>query len=308
MLQGKDGSGLVIMRNRPSICLLLVIMTALIISAPRSFAHAKGIKAMVIVSSQIRPYVSALNGFKHAFQDGVEIFDLSKNPQFVRYTLVKEKFDLYTAIGPKATQLLWEVKPQGIKLTLMVLDPESIIQKKQACGIKLRIPIEEQLGAIKTRIGPAKGIGLLYTPGENSLLVSKAMASAKELSLVIKAYPVENAPEIKKTLPELYQQCDTLLFIPDPTVISEPMVKFIIKDAILHGISSVGYNRFFFDAGAVMAFVVDYEKLGALAAEMALKAMETGKCELAPPPYEILWNKRAWKFLQKIRRQKGIQK
>lgn len=283
---------------------IFVLMLALMQLASFGIVEAKesNIRALVIISSQIRPYVAALNGFKHAFKKSdLEVLDLSKNPEFVRYTLSKEKFDLYIAIGPKATKLLWEINPSGIKLTLMVLDPETIIQKKSACGIKLRIPLKEQLAALKEKISPIKGVGILYTPGENSLLISQAYEAAQNLSISLKAYPVNNAPDIKKTLSKLYQECDTLLFIPDPTVISEPMINFLIKDALLHGVASVGYNRFFYEAGAVMAFVVDYEKLGILAAEMANKALENGDCTLAPPPYEILWNEKAWRFLQKVR-------
>ena len=263
------------------------------------------IKGAVILSSRIRPYVAALNGFKHAFKEGFELLDLSKNPEFVRYTLKKEKFDLYIAIGPKATKLLWAVNPDGIKLTLMVLDPESILPGDHLCGIKLRIPMDEQLSIIKMRINPVKGVGLLYTPGENGQIISQARSAAQELALPIKAYPVESAPEIKKALPELYQHCDVLLFIPDPTVISEPMVRFIIKDALFHGVASVGYNRFFYDSGAVMAFIVNYEKVGAEAARMAIQALKTGRCQMLPPPYEVIWNEKAWNFLQKVKSGKG---
>ncbi len=283
---------------------LLQIMLVVLIPSTYLGAFSKkgnSFKATVIVSSQIRPYVAALNGFKHAFKKEFELLDLGKNPEFVRYTLKKEKFDLYVAIGPRATKLLWTINPEGIKLTLMVLDPESLLFGNRACGIKLRIPIEEQLSIIKMRISPKKGVGLLYTPDENGQLVSQAIEVAGGLALPVNAYPVESAPEIKKTLPELYRNCDVLLFIPDPTVISEPMVRFIIKDAIFHGVASVGYNRFFYDSGAVMAFIVDYEKVGAEAAQMAVRAIETGKCRMLAPPYEVIWNEKAWNFLQKVK-------
>jgi hypothetical protein len=262
--------------------------------------HAKENNAdiAVIVSSQIRPYVMALEGLRSSFQQPLTIYYLNSNPELIRHHLSQKCYDLLIAIGPEASILAWStLNPDGKKIALMVLDPQKLLADPEPCGVDLRIPIKEQMHLIKQRLGDKRKIGILYNPMENSEWVKLAQKEGTDLGISVIPLPVHKRPEITKVLSSAYQNIDTLLFIPDSTVISMALLSHLTKDALLHGIAVVGYNHFFVEIGAVLAFNIDYEKVGILGGKLARDILSGSQCGLSTPPFEIEWNEKAWKTI-----------
>jgi putative tryptophan/tyrosine transport system substrate-binding protein len=250
----------------------------------------------VIVSSQIRPYVMALEGLRSSLQQPLKIYYLNLNPELIRHNLSQERYDLLIAIGPEASVLAWStLNPDDKKIALMVLDQQKLLEDPEPCGVDLRIPIKEQIKLIKERLGDRRKIGILYNPAENREWVDKAQKHGSDLGVSVIPLPVHSRHEITKVLSSAYQKIDTLFFIPDSTVISMALLSHLVKDALLHGIAVVGYNHFFMEIGAVMAFNIDYEKVGILGAEMARDVLSGSECRLSPPPFELEWSEKVWK-------------
>jgi len=250
----------------------------------------------VIVSSQIRPYVMALEGLRSSLQQPLKIYYLNLNPELIRHNLSQERHDLLIAIGPEASVLAWStLNPGDKKIALMVLDQQKLLEDAEPCGVDLRIPIKEQIKLIKERLGDRRKIGILYNPAENREWVEKAQKHGSDLGASVMPLPVHSRHEITKVLSSAYQDIDTLLFIPDSTVISMALLSHLVKDALLHGIAVVGYNHFFMEIGAVLAFNIDYERVGILGAELARDVLSGSECRLNPPPFEIEWSEKVWK-------------
>ncbi|OPL16938.1 MAG: hypothetical protein AVO38_07105 [delta proteobacterium ML8_D] len=250
----------------------------------------------VIVSSQIRPYVMALEGLRSSLQQPLKIYYLNLNPELIRHNLSQERYDLLIAIGPEASVLAWStLNPDDKKIALMVLDQQKLLEDPEPCGVDLRIPIKEQIKLIKERLGDRRKIGILYNPAENREWVEKAQKHGSDLGVSVIPLPVHSRHEITKVLSSAYQKIDTLFFIPDSTVISMALLSHLVKDALLHGIAVVGYNHFFMEIGAVLAFNIDYEKVGILGAEMARDVLSGSECSLSPPPFELEWSEKVWK-------------
>lgn len=262
--------------------------------------HAKENNAdiAVIVSSQIRPYVMALEGLRSTLQQPLSIYYLNSNPKLIRHHLSQKRYGLLIAIGPEASILAWStLNPDDKKIALMVLDQQKLLADPEPCGVDLRVPIKEQIRLIKQRLGNRRKIGILYNPAENREWVEQAQKEGSELGISVIPLPVYERNEIIKVLSSAYQNIDTLLFIPDSTVISMALLSHLVKDALLHGIAVVGYNHFFVEIGAVMAFNIDYEKVGILGAKLAKDIMSGSRCRLSPPPFEVEWNEKAWKTI-----------
>ena len=83
---------------------------------------------------------------------------------------------------------------------------------------------------------------------------------------------------------------DALWLIPDRTVISESIVKYVIKEAFLRKIPVIGYNRFFYETGAALAFVFDYKELGQQCAKKALSILSGKNCLSTPPLFHVWVN------------------
>jgi len=252
----------------------------------------------VIVSSQIRPYVMALEGLRSSLQQPLKIYYLNLNPELIRHNLSQEHHDLLIAIGPEASVLAWSnLNPGDKKIALMVLDQQKLLEDPEPCGVDLRIPIKEQIKLIKERLGGRRKIGILYNPMENRGWVEQARRHGSDLGVSVIPLRVHNRHEITKVLSSAYQDIDTLLFIPDSTVISMALLSHLVKDALLHGIAVVGYNHFFMEIGAVLAFNIDYERVGILGAELARDVLSGSKCRLTPPPFHIEWSEKVWKTI-----------
>ena len=268
-----------------------------------SMAAGRHAGAAVVVSSEIRPYMQALDGFRDGFSRPFDTFFLSANPEFVRHNLSKNDYRIIVSIGPEASQTVWDTTGNDTaRLSLMVLDPQELLHEKDPCSIDLRVPITAQLKTIKKELGTGLSCGILFNPSENASIVENAGRTAEETGIRLVPLPVKQRSEVIHTLAEAYGRIDVLLFIPDSTVTVEALVRYLIKEALLHGIAVVGYNTFFADMGAVMAFVVDYREVGRAGAELAGNMLENGgKCTRHPPPYQIRWNKKAWESIKKTK-------
>jgi putative ABC transport system substrate-binding protein len=279
--------------------LLLIISWALPL-ATASPAIADEAAIAVVVSSEIRPYLAALEGLRSGLSHSLEIYYVNRNPELVRHRLVHSDFDVVIAIGPEASKLVWSAeKDMGEKMTLMVLDPQKVLDDAGLCGIDLRIPIREQISLTRKRLGAGRNIGILYNPQENQEWVGLAVTAGSELGVKISPLEVDGKKDAIKTLAAAYGSIDTLLFIPDSTVISETLVSHLIKEALLHGIAAVGYNHFFVEAGAVMSFNIQYDQVGMMGARLAQAILAGSGCGLSPPPFETELNERAWQLVVK---------
>ena len=89
----------------------------------------------------------------------------------------------------------------------------------------------------------------------------------------------------------------TISKVADATVISETVVQYMIKEALLRTIPTVGYNRFFYESGAALAFVFDYRELGRQCVGEALRILAGGKCRATPPAFEMWLNARVLRNL-----------
>ncbi len=262
-------------------------------------------KVAVLISRDIRPYVEAVEGMSVILSESasarVQVFSLEKFKGRSRDILIQnltgEKFDLIVAVGPEAARFASEeaLLEKTPLLYSMVLNPPRVSGRTEsACGISLDIPAKRQLEVIAQGLRSVKRLGLLYDPRYNSEFFMKALAEAPSLDLRIVPLKVTSKKDIPVVLKQHWENIDALWLIPDQTVISESIVQYIVKDALLKKAPVIGYNRFFYDSGAALAFVFDYEELGRQTGRMAANILMGKACEKEPPVF------RAWLNLRVI--------
>ena len=253
-------------------------------------------KVAVLVSSDIRPYIEAVEGMSVVLAESasakVQVFSLEKfkgkSRDVLMQNLTGEKFDLFVAVGPEAVRFASE-EPALEKTTWlysMVLNPPKVSgQTETACGVPLDIPAQRQLEMIAQGLTAIKRLGLLYDPRYNSEFFTKAATEAPSLDLKIVPLKVSSKKDIPVVLKQHWENIDALWLIPDQTVISESIVQYIIKDAIFKKTPVIGYNRFFYESGAALAFVFDYEELGRQTGRLAANVLMGKTCEKEPPVF-----------------------
>ena len=269
-------------------------------------AHAgEAIKRVaVIVSEPIRPYQEAVSSLERILKkNGVQVVILEmeeegRRPSKTLITAVRsEKYKIWVSVGPQATQFLWSVKHREkvTRIYGMVLNPEELVDK--GCGVPLNIPISKQVKIVRRLFREFKRIGILYDPKYNEDFVSKASKVAAREGIQIVPIEVSSKEQIRKILGIAWARIDAIWLIPDFTVISEPTVRFIIKEGLANNTAAIGYNRFFFHSGAVLSFVLNYSRIGEQIALLCLEAVAGRPCMSLPPFFEVWVNSRALELL-----------
>ena len=259
------------------------------------------VRVAIIVSKNILPYLDAVEGFQSGLANkaGIitRVFNLEKLDDKGRVELFREpgvkEFALFVAVGPEAALSVWKgIGREGAsRIYFMVLNPEKVFgPKKRGCGISLNIPVQTQIEMIGRGFPSVRRLGLLYDPELNSDFFRKAAGAASFSSLTVVPLRVSSKKDIPSVLKRGWKDMDALWFIPDRTVISESIVKYVIKEAFLRKVPVIGYNRFFYETGAALAFVFDYKELGQQCAQKALRILSGEDCLDTPPLFHVWLN------------------
>ena len=279
----------------------ILLLTFLFISFPHC-VHSEDIKLSVVVSSSIRPYRLALEGLRSHFNRPIDPIYVNDNPELALYQVSEARPGYVVTIGQKAASLMTSLENKLYRhLALVVLDikDKDFFTPGKTCGVDLRVPVDVQLKLISEKLGEKRRVGIIYNPNENYDIIQMAKEASEKLALTIIPIKVTKREEIAKTIQASYTLIDTLLFIPDATVTSDAIVTHLVKDALLHGIPSVGFNNFFVENGAVMSFDIDYKEAGALGAELVRDVLSGRSCGILNPPFEVSWNDKAWELIKK---------
>ena len=262
----------------------------------------------VLVSQDIRPYIEAVEGLNVALAKAakarLEVFHLEKFKGKERTDLAQrlanEKFDLFVAIGPGAARFVWSKisSERTPRIFSMVLNPEKVLgHATDAAGISLNIPAQAQLEIIKAVLPDIKSIGILYDPDHNSDFFREAAINACSMDLRIIPLNVSSKKEIPIMLQQHWKDMDALWLIPDRTVISETIVQYVIKNALFEKVPVIGFNRFFYESGAALAFVFDYKELGEQCAREAIRMLSGETLNETPPVFRAWVNARVMRNL-----------
>ena len=284
--------------------LLLVVLCSVFLWAAGLQAEEIGApKVAILVSRNIRPYIEAVEGVSSVLSEAanvkIQVFRLEKFKGKLRAVLIRklveEKFDLFVAVGPEAAGFAWEEpgSEKTARLYSMVLNPPKVsVLAETACGISLNIPAHRQLKIIAQGLPAGKRLGLLYDPRYNSEFFRKAAAEASFLGLKIVSLKVLSKKDIPIILKQHWEDMDALWLIPDQTVISESIVQYIIREALFEKVPVIGYNRFFYESGAALAFVFDYEEIGRQTGRLAVNILSGRACETGTPVFHVWLNLR----------------
>ncbi len=258
-------------------------------------------KVAVVVSREIKPYMEAVGGLKDILDKKAggkfKIFPLEEYREndldLLEKQLNSQDFNLAVSVGPEATSFLWSgsKRPDLLRVFTMVLSPEKILPKpERACGISLSIPIDRQLKVIAESLPFINRLGLLFNPKYNLDFYQFALGQAQPFDLEVVPLKIDSQKEIPKILEKSWSKIDGVWLIPDRTVISKSVAEYIIKEALYEEKPVIGYNRFFYESGSAMAFVLDYPAIGQQTGQLALNRLKDQPCEEIIPAFQIKIN------------------
>lgn len=257
-----------------------------------------GLNCAVLVSQKIRPYLQVVDGIiKEAGNapNTVEVFYLTpgdaQNNQGLIHDVGQQGVDTVLAIGPEAASLVWKFDLTIRRLYAAILDPAAILGiDAHACGISLRIPVEDQLNSISKTLPSLKKLGLMFDPVHNQPFYEAATAASIAAGIEIHPIRIFRRSQITKVWAGL--DVEAIWMVPDQTIISEKIVQYVIKEGVYRNIGVIGYNSFFVRSGAVFSFEFDYRDLGRQAGLKMLRAGSGNGCTPEPPVFDIRVNRK----------------
>jgi putative tryptophan/tyrosine transport system substrate-binding protein len=267
-------------------------------------------RVVIVVSANIRPYIEALDGIRgeldRSIQADVEVVMLDRFDEKAGLDLadrlIREKpTDLIAAIGPEAAAFVWRSfpNPPPPRIYSLILNPEKTAGIRGIdAGISLNIPPNVQIHMIHQGLPSLRRIGMFYDPAHNREFFDKAAAAALDLGIELVPMAVTERKDIPFLLQECFDSLDGVWLIPDRTVISESIAQYIIKQSVLQKMPVVGYNQFFYDSGAALAFVFDYADLGRQTAGLIINTLNKNKSVAQTPVFKIWLNEAVLKKLE----------
>ncbi|MFP4308346.1 MAG: ABC transporter substrate-binding protein [Desulfococcaceae bacterium] len=258
------------------------------------------------MSRRIRPYLQAVEGLTQTLKAAglpFRVVFMEEEPDAGEPEDVRPLPGgrVRVAVGPEAGRLLKESSPDPDRFFfMMILDSENVFaETPRACGVSLRIPVSRQLTEIQTALPEIRRIGILFNPDHNADFFAAARTIGLELGLSLVPLEVHSRREIPGVVRTDPGDVEAIWLIPDRTVISESVVQFIIKEALLRRTPVIGFNRFFYESGALLSFIIDYGEVGRQTARLVLEAIEADRCAIMSPDYRVWVNAR-------VRRRLGV--
>lgn len=285
-------------------CRRAICITALVVLSLSSFCHAGGIG--VLLSREIPPYVSMLESFESQLRtQSIDRFFLDEKNQPYSLgggggELNPEQYDVLVAVGPGALRYLKDRAKQVPLVFGMVLNPQKIftVSEEPGCGVTLNLPVKAQFAGMLKYFPAMARLGVLFDPVNNQDWYESASDIASDLGIKLVPLQAQRVSGRLKILGKL-SDLDAILFIPDKTIISKAVIQHVIKQAVLEHTPVVGYNQFFYDSGATLAFIIDYKKIGQQVAEQVEAILDGHSCEsLIPPAFDLRVNASVWEALQ----------
>jgi len=257
----------------------------------------------IIISKEIRPFIRMVEGIEENLRvPSCRIFFDKRGMPYGCDSGTKglgpERFSVVVAVGPQALEYLIRHEWSGPLVYGMVLNPDAVTgHTDRFCGVSLNIPYWEQVSSLHKIFPLVRRLGILYDPANNQTRFDRAKKNSGLQGITVVPLLVTKKKPISHHFEEKLRDLDAIMFIPDPTVISQAVVQYVIKKAILQGIPSIGYNRFFHDSGAALSFVIDYRKVGKRVAGQVRNILMGRLCARLVPDYKIVLNVRVIKKL-----------
>jgi len=259
--------------------LISLIIAIALITLPTTAISSE---VIIIKSSDIIPYQKALEGFKKglsqgAFKEYSINDDIGDEGKATLERALKKGGDFVLAVGPQAAYLIGKHSIPIPKVFTMVANPEKLLVNNMVYpGVSLNLPIVFQLEQIKTVFPKKKRVGVIYTQELNQKTVDSISQKALDSGLLIVSLPITSQKEIPKILDSPQFDIDILWIIPDRTIGSEKILRYLIKRMLVKKIPVVGFNEWFTENGAILSFSLDYQQIGEQTAELAQQILRKG--------------------------------
>lgn len=261
---------------------------------------AAGQKAYaVIVDDDLPIYRTVVTGIGVEALGAVDEYtlggDASLGPEVMRRVL-QEPPAAIIAVGPKAAGAARAAKAGVPVVYCMVPRLESYrLDGGGSVGVRLERSYRAQLGAIKALLPKASRVAVLYNPARSEHTIRLARKAASDNGLELVSVEIGKPDEAAGALSQIAGKADALWMISDPTVLNLQTVDAMLAFSTEQRLPFIALNARFVERGALLAFSVDYARLGRQVGRIANQLVFEGAAAdkiglVAPEGLDVAFN------------------
>jgi len=259
---------------------------------------AAGQKIAVLLSSRLRPYEDARQGFEQFWntvppQGGmksiqavtIDNFVLSEEPDVkeLRRRIAARQPALLLAVGSNSLAFLKKFHDIPI-IYLMVPYPQAIIAgQANVTGVNLEISPTRQLAGFLDVLPGLKRLGLVYDPNHTGGLVAEARVAARARGLILLAREAHSTPAVNTALEEMAGRIDAFWMLPDLTVTTPQTVELILLFSLENQVPVFTFSKKYLKLGAMVSISFDAWEMGGQAGKMARRILSGVDMRQVPP-------------------------
>ncbi len=248
-----------------------ILMTIALMILP---CEAMAQDACIVLSSNIKPYQEAVQGFKAAFRGSTKELTLEKDPAAAGRIIAeigKADCAVAVAVGSTALKFLKLRLSEKPIVFAMTLSPSTEgTEGRNITGVYLEPSPRDTLRAIKRLIPNATSVGILYSPLSKEYL-SDAKSAAPALGLRLEAMLAPSVGDAIRQAPAIFAKSDVVWMIPDLVSSSQNAFKALMEASLKNSVPIFALSEKHVSAGALAALATDYRENGRQAAMIAQK-------------------------------------
>jgi putative tryptophan/tyrosine transport system substrate-binding protein len=240
---------------------------------------ASASEVVVLKSSHVAYYTQAVAGFRAQLPADVHIREYTLPESTTESREIGQSIraghpDLVYTVGLKAALLAKDEIPDIRVVFSHVLNPEQYgLPTGNMTGILMKIPLGQQLQAIKSLAPQARRIGVLYAGQQPPPAIQAAAQQGKPLGLRLIAMDVTASGTLAEALKTLLPQIDVLWLLPDHTVITEESVSLLLRATVDSRVPMFGFSKTLVQRGGLGALIIDPVEAGRQAGGTAMSLL-----------------------------------
>ena len=241
-------------------------------------------EVVVVKSINIKPYNSAVDGFKDVMPDNIRQYTLKQkgtdNTKEELLLLIKNKqTDLIFALGSGALNFA-QAECKNIPIIFsFVLNPNLLMgndwtdAKSNIYGISMNIPTAEQFKVLKHAAPSTTRVGVVYDPSKTASLISNAKKEAAKFGIAIIAKAISSRTEAINAIDSMKGEVDAIWMVPDTTAITMESIKYTLLFSFRNRLPLIGISEKYVKSGALFALSFDSKSIGEQAGTVAMEIL-----------------------------------
>lgn len=230
-------------------------------------------EVIVLMSSDIKPYNEALEGFKQACDCSVRVLSLNERgssdlPEQIR----KLKPDAVLAVGLGAFMRARSIKELPVIYTMVPHTTKAMSSiPENVSGVCMYLSPEKYINMMAEVFPGLKRIGVIYDPGNTGIIVSEALRTARFKGIELVSIKTDRPEEVPSLIDNMKNKIDILWMLPDTTVVSSATFEYMLLFSFQNRVPIFSFADKYVEMGAVAGLSIVPFDMGIQAGEIMQK-------------------------------------